>query len=105
MNENEKNRCAFEACGYMEDVDAKGWWWHPDGLHQTLLDPWSSADAAIAHAERGGFIFDEHVAISRGQGQWVVDLYGEKMKPSIGHDKNLGLAIREAILAWKERNP
>lgn len=107
MTEYEMNNIAYKACGYKNENLDYGWWTHPEvnGGRPFLIGPWSSADAAIEHAERGGFIIDEHVAISRGQGQWVVDLYGRKMEPAIGHDKNLGLAIRDAIAKWEERNP
>jgi hypothetical protein len=110
MTEHEKDRLAFEACGYTRlyfHIPSSRW---ASGV--APLARWSSADAAIEHAERGKF-------------DWVVGRNDSKDAPAkyqaevnsernrgddwrgceSGDSDSPGLAIRNAILAWKERNP
>lgn len=99
MTEHEKDRIAYEACGYTEadiaDIEC--------GI---FLDPWSSADAAIAHAERGKWYiadcYDAAIDGYRGNERFHLRL---KRHPSPGFVEYAsgigptpGLAIRNAIL-------
>lgn len=108
--EHDKDRRAFEACGYaglQYDAIADLWWCEQYENHQdNRLAPWSSADAAIGHAERGGFV-NEETCIYRCGSKWDV-VVEKNEKRGGGMDTNLGLAIRDAILVWanaQEKKP
>lgn len=111
MTDHELDRLAYEACGYFEDAGFPGKWMHESdpSTHFDAYDlaPWSSVDAAIAHAERGGFRVTD---ITEADGCSGTPYYGARVRKCGGvivhtTGPTRALAIRNAIAAHKERNP
>lgn len=103
--EHDKDRLAYEACGYRKDEIADSFYDHIDdpGIVRKLA-PWSSTDDAIKHAELGGFWW--YVGRANNPFREADVLLPPETEVYRGtHETSPGIAIRNAILAWKERNP
>jgi hypothetical protein len=99
------NKAAYEKCGYIVHEHDGVCHHKNDNLICVPLAPWSNADAAIAHAERGGFRWSLAAGPNdkdNGHGGYTIGYVRkwDEFDNSVGSDANPGIALRNAIAAY-----